>query len=236
MKKPRLYLLWALVLSVLFVFYAFAAAPTVGAEEPEDPALVLEDGQNDPPTDPPTDPPEDPPADPPVDPPADPSDGEEMDPPAGEETDPPEGGESIPPEGDGTEPPAEEPTGGQAEDSVPVENYFATAVIDRERARGEALEVLVNITEDETASETAKTEAFTQMERIANETSWEIDIENLVKAKGFDDCIAVISGDNINVVVKTTGLLTYEVAQIREIVMNEMKIPAENIKIIEKTK
>ena len=86
MKKPRLYILWALVLSVLFVFYAFTAAPTVGAEEPEDPALVLEDGQNEPPADPPNDPPADPPADPLIDPPADPSEGEETDPPANDPT------------------------------------------------------------------------------------------------------------------------------------------------------
>ena len=137
---------------------------------------------------------------------------------------------------DGTpEAPAEEATGGQAEDSVPVENYFATAVIDRERARGEALEVLVNITEDETASETAKTEAFTQMERIANETSWEIDIENLVKAKGFDECVAIINEDCANIVVGAEALTPGQIAQIKEIVYLESSIEPKDVKIIEKT-
>jgi len=133
------------------------------------------------------------------------------------------------------ETPAEEETGGQAEDSVPVENYFATAVIDKERARGEALEVLVNITEDETASETAKTEAFTQMERIANETSWEIDIENLVKAKGFDECVAIINEDCANIVVGAEALTPGQIAQIKEIVYLESSIEPKDVKIIEKT-
>ena len=114
------------------------------------------------------------------------------------------------------------------------ENYFATALIDRERARGEALEVLVNITEDTSASETAKQEAFEQMERIANETSWEIDIENLVKAKGFSECVAIINDDTANVVVESSGLSAGEIAQIKEIVYLEAAIEPKDIKIIEK--
>ncbi len=114
------------------------------------------------------------------------------------------------------------------------ENYFATALIDRERARGEALEVLVNITEDATASESAKQDAFTQMERIANETSWEIDIENLVKAKGFEECVAIINDNTANVVVESEGLSAGEIAQIKEIVYLEAAIEPKDIKIIEK--
>lgn len=121
------------------------------------------------------------------------------------------------------------------EESMPAEDYFASAIIDRERARGEALEVLVTITEDESASETAKQDAFTQMERIANETSWEIDIENLVKAKGFEECVAIISDQSANIVVETQGLTAGQIAQIKEIVYLEASIQPNDIKIIEKT-
>jgi stage III sporulation protein AH len=122
----------------------------------------------------------------------------------------------------------------EVEEDVSAESYFASAIIDRERARGEALEVLVSITEDEEASETAKTDAFTQMERIANETSWEIDIENLVKAKGFEECVAIINDDNANIVVSSDGLTPGEVAQIKEIVYLEASIQPKSVKIIEK--
>lgn len=121
------------------------------------------------------------------------------------------------------------------QEEVEEENFFASAVIDRERARGEALEVLVNITEDETASETAKSDAFTQMERIANETSWEIDIENLVKAKGFQECVAIINENTANVVVEANGLTAGQIAQIKEIVYLESSIQPKDIKIIEKS-
>ncbi len=133
-----------------------------------------------------------------------------------------------------TEPTVDTPPTDSVQETVETENFFASAVIDRERARGEALEVLVGITEDESASETAKTNAFTQMERIANETSWEIDIENLVKAKGFEECVAIINEDTANIVVQSEGLSAGEIAQIKEIVYLESSIQPKDIKIIEK--
>lgn len=122
----------------------------------------------------------------------------------------------------------------EAVEEADAKSYFASAVIDRERARGEALEVLVSITEDAAASDAAKTDAYTQMERIANETSWEIDIENLVKAKGFTECVAIINEETANIVVSTEGLTPGEVAQIKEIVYLEASIQPKDVKIIEK--
>ena len=117
-----------------------------------------------------------------------------------------------------------------------AESYFLTAAFDRQKSRDETLELLQTVVDSSESMPDAKNKALSDMTKIASAMESEANIETLIKAKGFDDCIAVINGDSINVVVKTTGLLTYEVAQIREIVMNEMDIPAENIKIIEKTK
>ncbi len=134
----------------------------------------------------------------------------------------------------GTTPPLDEPSGNEVQEGEANQDFFASAVIDRERVRGEALEVLVGITEDDSASEVAKSDAFTQMERIANETSWEIDIENLIKAKGFQECVAIINEDTANVVVKSDGLTAGEIAQIKEIIYLEASIEPKDIHIIEK--
>lgn len=121
-------------------------------------------------------------------------------------------------------------------DGSQAESYFLVAALDRQRSRDETLELLQTVVDSSETMPDAKNKALSDMTEIASAIEAEANIETLIKAKGFDDCIAVISGDSINVVVKTTGLLTYEVAQIREIVMNELDIPVENIKIIEKTK
>ena len=133
------------------------------------------------------------------------------------------------------ETPVSQPNAGSAENKENAgDHFFTSAVIDRERVRDEALEVLVGITEDETATETAKTDAFAAMERIARETSAEIDIENLVKSKGFAECVAVISGEDANIVVRSNGLTAGEVAQIKEIVYLEANILPKNVRIIER--
>ena len=114
------------------------------------------------------------------------------------------------------------------------EDYFALAVINRERVRDEAIEMLKDVTDSETTDVSAKNEAYADMTRMANEIASEANVESLVKAKGFEECVAVISSDNANIIVQTDGLSINEVAQIKEIVYLECGVLPDNIKIIEK--
>ena len=116
-----------------------------------------------------------------------------------------------------------------------VENYFASTLLDRQRARDEALEVLRTVVASSEALETTKTQALEDISVIAMDIERESNIETLVKAKGFEDCIAVISGNTVNVIVKTNGLLPGEVAQIKEIVYEQTGTEPVNVKIIEKS-
>jgi len=123
-------------------------------------------------------------------------------------------------------------------DSEPVnveENYFAVALINRERVRDEALEMLQTIIQNSETSAESRENAYSEMTQIANEVACEINIENLIKAKGFEECVAIVNGENANVVVKSDGLTAGQVAQIKEIVYLQSSILPENIKIIEKS-
>lgn len=115
------------------------------------------------------------------------------------------------------------------------DSYFAMALIDRDKARDEALEVLYGITASQSATEESKTEAFDKIEDMAKVIEKENNIQTLVKSKGFSDCIAVINGESASVIVKSGGLLPSEIAQIAEIVYEQAGIIPSNIKIIEKT-
>lgn len=114
------------------------------------------------------------------------------------------------------------------------ENFFAQAVISRERVRDEAIDVLRELTEDESADAAARQEAYEQMNRLAEEISSEVNIENLVRSKGFEQCVAVVSGDDVNVIVRSDGLTPGEVAQIKEIVYLQTGVIPNNVKIIER--
>ncbi len=117
------------------------------------------------------------------------------------------------------------------EDTSP--NYFDTASINRERSRDEALETLQVVVDSAETMPDVKDKALSEMMQIAADIETETNVEEMIKAKGFSDCVAIISGEKINVIVKTPGLLTAEVAQITEIVMNETGKTPDNINIVE---
>ena len=63
----------------------------------------------------------------------------------------------------------------------------------------------------------------------------EAQIENLVTAKGYADCVAFISDGSVSVVVSATeeGLTDADVARITEIVTDETGLEASAITIIQ---
>ncbi len=115
-----------------------------------------------------------------------------------------------------------------------AEDYFSVAVINRQRVRDEAIDMLREVVDSVETNSAIRENAFNEMTRMAGETNSEINIENLVTAKGFEDCVAVISGDTANVIVKSDGLSPEQIAQIQEIVYTQSGTAIENIKIIEK--
>lgn len=113
-------------------------------------------------------------------------------------------------------------------------NYFAQTILSRKQARDEALEVLKSVAASESAlPETVET-ALNDISRIAKDIENESNIETLIEAKGFDECIAVISDGKATVIVRSDGLLANEVAQINEIVYETAGILPTDLKIIEK--
>ncbi len=113
-------------------------------------------------------------------------------------------------------------------------NYFAQAVMDRQKARDEALEVLQIVVDNQDALAESKDTALQQMSQIADDMQKESNIESLVVSKGFDECVAVISEGKCNVIVKSDGLLANQISQIKEIVYEQASITPINVKIIEK--
>ncbi len=120
-------------------------------------------------------------------------------------------------------------------DPMVVEDYFASISLQRKQARDEAMEVLQTVAASSSALEEAKEAALVDINRLALDIEREANIESLVLSKGFEQCVAVINDDSCNVIVKTTGLLPGDVAQISEIVYEQAGILPDNLKIIEKT-
>ncbi len=114
------------------------------------------------------------------------------------------------------------------------DSYFSDAMTNREKARDEAIAVLQTIVDSGDALADTKEQALADIAKIVEEMTMEANIEALIKAKGFSECVTVISGDKANVIVKSNGLLETEVAQIAEIVYSEAGITPANITLVEK--
>ena len=114
------------------------------------------------------------------------------------------------------------------------DTYFSSIQISRQRTRDEALEVLQSVVDNEASTETAKNEALAEINKLASVMANEANIETLIVAKGFEECVAVISGDKASIVVRSDGLNVSQISQINEIVYSETGIKPINITIIER--
>jgi stage III sporulation protein AH len=127
----------------------------------------------------------------------------------------------------------EEQTAANAEEKASV---FAEMTMSRRKARDEAMEVLTGVAQSSTAIDSMKQEALGEIQKIADYIECEANIESLIMAKGFEECVAIVNGDTASVIVKSDGLLDTEVAQISEIVYNQAGIHPDNLNIIESDK
>lgn len=121
-------------------------------------------------------------------------------------------------------------------DTAAGENdYFATARLSRKQARDSAISMLQEAELDENAAEEVCNEASQTLQVLAGYTVAESQIENLVTAKGYADCVVFMGSDSCSVVVDAgeDGLDTTDVAKIKDIVINETQYTAGQIKIME---
>ena len=116
----------------------------------------------------------------------------------------------------------------------PAETYFSATQVSRQRARDEALEVLQAVVDNIEASEEVRSEALAGIAAIAEEIQKESDIETLIMAKGFEQCVAVLNGESATIVVSADTLQPAQLAQINSIVYEQTGILPSSITVINK--
>ncbi len=123
--------------------------------------------------------------------------------------------------------PAEQAEGQSAED------YFAEARLQRTASRDESVATLQSImgggdrTDDELVTDAIAAVETSQL--IKSESN----IESIVKSMGYNDCIVYLDSDSAKVVVQTEGLDAAKAAAIKDVILGEVTIPAENIRLFE---
>lgn len=125
--------------------------------------------------------------------------------------------------------------GEEAVEAALIKSSFDKTREERNETREDALETLRDIIDDASLSDSQKAEAVSTAAKIAQNMETEAAIEMLIKAKGYKDCVVVISDSQVNVVLPASdgGLKSSDTAIIRDIVVGQMNISPSSIKIIE---
>ncbi|MDR1002226.1 MAG: SpoIIIAH-like family protein [Oscillospiraceae bacterium] len=131
--------------------------------------------------------------------------------------------------------PSEETTGGDGSVTASAgESYFAKALAEREKAREEATETLKDIINDASKNGVDKNDAVSRSAVIAQQIKDENAIETLVKAKGFSDCIAIVTETNVSVIIPNTSPLdAAQISIITDIVISQTNVSASGINIVQ---
>lgn len=111
-------------------------------------------------------------------------------------------------------------------------NFFVDYRLDRQRARGQRLELLREIINNPASEKEARNKAQQEILTISKNISRELELENLIRAKGFDDAIVFLEEDSANVVVKSENVTPEEATRICDLVARGTGIPEQNIIII----
>ena len=122
-------------------------------------------------------------------------------------------------------------THGEAVDTAT--DYFAAVRLSRQQARDSAVSLLQEAMAY--SSEDAAQESNADLEELIQIALCEAQIESLIIAKGYKDCVAYISNDGISVAVATPegGLQQDDVAVIADVVLTQSEFSLENIHVVE---
>lgn len=114
-----------------------------------------------------------------------------------------------------------------------VTDYFAAVRLSRQEARDSAVSLLQEAMSYST--EEAAAQSNENLEEIIEIALCEAQIESLIIAKGYRDCVAYISNDGISVAVATPegGLQQADVAVIADVIMSQSDFTMEDIYVVE---
>ena len=112
-----------------------------------------------------------------------------------------------------------------------TEDYFSRVRLERKQTQDEMIDLARSIVEATETSGKGKEEAVKQLNDLSNIVQQQGNIENLVKAKGFEDCVVFIQNGECSVVVTGKELKSDLLIAIKDIVMGQSGIEFDKIRV-----
>lgn len=112
---------------------------------------------------------------------------------------------------------------------VTVADFMAQTKLDREQVRGANKEALLDVINNEGATDEEVQGAIDTMVALTTKAEMENAAEMLLKSKGFEESLVSINGDKVEVVIGKSSLTDAELAQVEDIVKRKTETGIENI-------
>ena len=113
-------------------------------------------------------------------------------------------------------------------------DYFVEYRLSRDKLRANLIDRLSEIINNTQTNDETRTEAQTEIISIGRISETELQIEALIKSKGFDEAVVLLTDEDIKIVVSVDELSETEMVKILDIVRAETNFDMDNIKIIKK--
>ena len=110
-------------------------------------------------------------------------------------------------------------------------SVISEAKLNREQIRAKNTENLTNIVNDTAIDKASKTEAINELAKIAEYSEKEAAIELLLEAKGFNDAVASVAEDSVDIVINQQTLENSQKAQIEDIAKRKTGVTSDKITI-----
>lgn len=113
-------------------------------------------------------------------------------------------------------------------------DYYTSSRLERENMYSEMLESYQKILDGSTTTSKQKEAAQEEIKKVNDIKNAIMISENLIRTKGFEDCLVYSNDDSVNVIIKKEKLSKEDTAQIQSIIAREMNAKIANIHIMTK--
>ena len=122
----------------------------------------------------------------------------------------------------------------QARDEESGKDFFIEYRLERDKARSEQINIYREMINNPNTDQAAKKEATRKMLQLTEKMEKELEIESLIRARGYQDALAYIHNNAVDVIIQTNGLQKEDVARVGDIIVKSTGFGFKDVTIIEK--
>ncbi|MEI3577485.1 MAG: SpoIIIAH-like family protein [Acutalibacteraceae bacterium] len=111
------------------------------------------------------------------------------------------------------------------------DEYFSQAKVNRQQTQDDIAEMTKKILKSSEESDTAKAEAVAKAAELATVMEQQTNVESLIKAKGFEECMVFIQNGECSIVVRDSDLTADDALIIKDIATGQTGITVDKIKV-----